>query len=80
MLYTTSRCKEELTAVKQKHGKNQINCVWHNLLTQGEREKLRTVRQTEQLNLLSLAPVTVQAEVSTAGADTRYGVLPICLW
>ena len=61
--------KEELTTVKQKHGENQINWVWRNLLTQGEREKLRTVTQTEQLNLLSLVPAAAQAEVSTAGAE-----------
>ncbi|MBW4546366.1 MAG: hypothetical protein KME25_18255 [Symplocastrum torsivum CPER-KK1] len=46
-----------------------INWVWRNLLTQGEREKLRTITQTEQLNLLSLAPGAAQAEVSTAGAE-----------
>ena len=67
LLVATS--KEELTAVKQSHGENQINWVWRNLLTQGEREKLRTVTQTEQLNLLSLAPGAVQAEASNQEAQ-----------
>jgi putative DNA primase/helicase len=67
LLVATS--KEELTAVKQTHGQNQINWVWRHLLTQGEREKLRTVTQTEQLNLLSLAPDMPQAEASNQEAQ-----------
>ncbi len=61
--------KEELTAVKQKHGENQINWVWHNLLTEGEREKLRALALTEQLDLLSLAPGAEAAQVVFAPGD-----------
>jgi putative DNA primase/helicase len=55
--------KEELTAVKEKHGENQTNWVWRNLLSEGEREKLRAIALTQQLDLLSLAPGTEAAQV-----------------
>ena len=56
--------KEELTAVKQKHGENQTNWVWRNLLTNAERGKVSAIAQTEQLDLLSSAPGAAQAEVA----------------
>jgi hypothetical protein len=56
--------KEELTAMKEKHGENQTNWVWRNLLSEGEREKLRAIAKTEQLDLLSLAPGTERHRLS----------------
>jgi hypothetical protein len=44
--------KENLAAVKQEHGGNQVNWVWKRLLTFSEREKVTATAQTEQLNLL----------------------------
>jgi putative DNA primase/helicase len=55
--------KEELTAVKQKHGENQTNWVWRSLLTNAERGKVSAIAQTEQLNLLSLASGAEAAQV-----------------
>jgi phage/plasmid-associated DNA primase len=44
--------KENLAAVKQEHGENQVNWVWKRLLTFSEREKVTATAQTEQLNWL----------------------------
>jgi hypothetical protein len=44
--------KDELVAIKGEHGENQVNWVWKCLLTESEREKVRSAAQTEQLNLL----------------------------
>ena len=64
--------REELTAIKQEF---QARCrwVWHNLLTDGERKKLKAIANTEQLDLLSSAQV--QVEESTAGAEVTQAVL-----
>jgi hypothetical protein len=45
--------KQELAVAKEEHGENQVNWVWRNLLTESQRDKLRALAQTEQLNLLS---------------------------
>jgi hypothetical protein len=66
--------KEELTAVKQKHGENQTNWVWRNLLTDAERGKVSAIAQTEQLDLLSSAPGAAQVEESTSGAEVAQAV------
>jgi hypothetical protein len=44
--------KDELVALIGEHGKNQVNWVHRTLLTESEREKVRSTAQTEQLNLL----------------------------
>jgi hypothetical protein len=44
--------KDELAAAKGEHGENQVNWVRYTLLTESEREKVRSAAQTEQLNLL----------------------------
>jgi len=45
--------KQHLAVAKQEHGDNQVNWVWKRLLTESQRDKLRALAQTEQLNLLS---------------------------
>lgn len=66
--------KEELTAIKEKHGGNQTNWVWHSLLTNAERGKVSAIAQTEQLDLLSSAPGAAQVEESIAGAEVAQAV------
>jgi hypothetical protein len=44
--------KDELVAIKGEHGENQVKWVHRILLTESEREKVRSAAQTEQLNLL----------------------------
>ena len=44
--------KDELVAIKGEHGENQVNWVRCTLLTESEREKVRSTAQTEQLDLL----------------------------
>jgi hypothetical protein len=44
--------KQELAVAKEEHGDNQVNWVWKRLLTESQRDKLRALAQTEQLNLL----------------------------
>jgi hypothetical protein len=66
--------KEELSAVKQKHGGNQTNWVWRNLLTDAERGKVSAIALTEQLDLLSSAPGAAQVEESITGAELAQAV------
>jgi hypothetical protein len=65
--------KEELATVKLEYGDNQVNWVWKRLLTESEREKVKTTAQTLQLNLLGTAS-TVEAAHShpTAGRDVAH--------
>jgi hypothetical protein len=58
--------REELTAIKQEF---QARCrwVWHNLLTDAERGKLKAIANTEQLNFLDLA----QGESMAAADEVR---------
>jgi hypothetical protein len=44
--------KDELVAIKGEHGENQVNWVHRTLLSESEREKVRSTAQTEQLDLL----------------------------
>jgi hypothetical protein len=44
--------KDQLAAITGEHGENQVNWVRCTLLTESEREKVRSTAQTEQLNLL----------------------------
>lgn len=44
--------KDELVALIGEHGENQVKWVHRILLTESEREKVRSAAQTEQLNLL----------------------------
>jgi hypothetical protein len=44
--------KDQLAAITGEHGENQVNWVQCTLLTESEREKVRAIAQTEQLNLL----------------------------
>jgi hypothetical protein len=69
-----ARSKEELTAVRQKHGENQTNWVWRNLLTNVERGKVSAIAKTEQLDLLSSAPGAAHVEESTSGAELAQAV------
>lgn len=64
--------REELSAIKQEF---QARCrwVWRNLLTDAEREKLKAISKTEQLDLLSSAQV--QVEESTTEAEVAQTVL-----
>ncbi|MEO8890251.1 MAG: DUF5906 domain-containing protein, partial [Coleofasciculaceae cyanobacterium] len=70
LLEATSR--EELIAIKQEFS-DRFKWVWKNLLTDAEREKLKAIAKTEQLDLLSSAQV--QMEESTAGAEVTQTVL-----
>jgi len=58
--------KQELAVAKEEHGDNQVNWVWRNLLTESERDKLRALAQTEQLNLLSDGNCEKSPQVSQA--------------
>jgi hypothetical protein len=58
--------KQHLAVAKQEHGDNQVNWVWRNLLTESQRDKLRALAQTEQLNLLSYGKSEKSPQVSQA--------------
>jgi hypothetical protein len=58
--------KQELVIAKEEHGDNQVNWVWRNLLTESQREKVRALAQTEQLNLLSYGKSEKSPQVSQA--------------